>query len=217
MNRLRVATSQYYIRPVETFDGFRAQVEALVATAADYECGLLVFPEYFTVQLLTLGDIRRPVREQIRDLARQKDRFVELMAGLARQHEIHIVAGSIPVLGETDDVVHNESFVLATGAGARSGTKRFGPGGDRGGRRRVGGGLPGRGGAPAGRHERPGFSSDGHLRSARGGDCRGPTLGTGCLTHRQAIGIAASQATPSADPGSGGAEQGERSTRAYIP
>lgn len=112
MDRLRVATSQYFIRPVETFDGFRAQVEALVATAADYQCGLLVFPEYFTVQLLTLGDIRRPVREQIRDLACQKDRFVELMSGLARQHAIHIVAGSIPVRGEAEDVIHNECYVF---------------------------------------------------------------------------------------------------------
>lgn len=112
MDRLRVATSQYFIRPVDTFDGFRAQVEALVATAADYQCGLLVFPEYFTVQLLTLGDIRRPVRDQIRDLACQEERFVELMAGLAKQHGIHIVAGSIPVKGEREDVIHNESFVF---------------------------------------------------------------------------------------------------------
>jgi len=112
MDRLRVATTQYFIRPVATFDDFRAQVEALVATAADYECGLLVFPEYFTVQLLTLSDVRRPVRDQIRDLARQEGPFVEFMAGLARAHRIHIVAGSIPVRGDEDDVVYNESFVF---------------------------------------------------------------------------------------------------------
>lgn len=112
MDRLRVATSQYFIRPVETFEGFTSQAEALVATAADYQCGLVVFPEYFTVQLLTLGDIKRPMRDQIRDLADQQPRFVEFMSGLAKKHGIYIVGGTIPVRGE-GDIVYNESFVFA--------------------------------------------------------------------------------------------------------
>ena len=68
-NRLRVGSLQYFIRPVDSFDQFAAQVSALVETAVDYECRLLVFPEYFTIQLLTLGDLRRPIKTQIRDLA----------------------------------------------------------------------------------------------------------------------------------------------------
>ena len=64
MERLRVAALQYLIRPVTTFEQFRDQVDALLQTAADYRCQLVVFPEYFSVQLLTLGDIRRPIREQ---------------------------------------------------------------------------------------------------------------------------------------------------------
>lgn len=50
---------------------------ALVETAADYKCQLLVFLEYFTVQLLTLGNLKRPMREQIRELARQVPRFID--------------------------------------------------------------------------------------------------------------------------------------------
>lgn len=44
-NRIRVASLQYFVRPVRTFDDFRAQVEGLVETAADYRCQLVVFPE----------------------------------------------------------------------------------------------------------------------------------------------------------------------------
>ena len=73
MERLRVGALQYLIRPIRTFDEFRDQVSALIETAADYKCQLAVFPEYFTVQLLTLGDVRRPIREQVRSLA---DQFV---------------------------------------------------------------------------------------------------------------------------------------------
>ena len=64
MERIRVASLQYYIRPVQTFEQFSQQVEALVETAADYDCHLVVFPEYFTVQLLTLNNIKRPIETQ---------------------------------------------------------------------------------------------------------------------------------------------------------
>jgi predicted amidohydrolase len=111
MERIRVAALQYFIRPVTTFNQFRDQVVALVETAADYRCHLLVFPEYFTSQLLTLSNVRRPMPEQIRDLARQVPTFLELMAGLAKEHRLYIVAGSIPVLSDGNDV-HNSCFVF---------------------------------------------------------------------------------------------------------
>lgn len=116
MDRIRIGTLQYLIRPVHTFDEFCGQVSALVETARDYDCKLVVFPEYFTVQLLTLGDIRRPMPEQIRDLARQSPRYVELMSSLARKYSIYIVGGTTPVMGD-GDTVYNVAHV-------------FGPSGD---------------------------------------------------------------------------------------
>jgi predicted amidohydrolase len=110
MDRIRVATLQYFIRPITSFDQFRNQVAGLVETAADYKCHLLVFPEYFTLQLLTLEDIRRPIHELVRSLALQRERFVELMSGLARKHCIYIAAGTIPSNGSEDGVIHNECF-----------------------------------------------------------------------------------------------------------
>ncbi|MFQ5876215.1 MAG: carbon-nitrogen hydrolase family protein [Acidobacteriota bacterium] len=113
MERIRVAALQYWIRPVQTFDMFRDQVEGLVGTAVDNRCHLIVFPEYFTVQLLTLGNVKRPIAEQIRDLARQGPKFVELMAALARQHRIYIVAGTIPVVDEDSAPVYNQCFLFS--------------------------------------------------------------------------------------------------------
>lgn len=110
VERIRVASLQYYIRPVQSFEQFHDQVQSLVETAADYKCQLLVFPEYFTIQLLTLGNVKRPIRDQVRDLARQVPRFIEMMTALAKKSRIYIAAGTIPVLGETDDIVHNKSF-----------------------------------------------------------------------------------------------------------
>lgn len=110
MERIRVAALQYNVRPVERFEEFQAQVEALVDTAADYECHLLVFPEYFTVQLLHLGDVGRPIDQQVRDLAKQVPRFLEMMGRLAKKHGIYIVGGTIPAMDDGSDLVHNECF-----------------------------------------------------------------------------------------------------------
>ena len=110
MERLRVASLQYLIRPVSSFDQFRDQVEGLIDTASDYGCQLLVFPEYFTVQLLTLGDVRRPIDEQIRSLACERDRFVNLMRDAAQRHGIYVVAGTIPEIDATSGMVHNRSY-----------------------------------------------------------------------------------------------------------
>jgi predicted amidohydrolase len=112
MERLRVASLQYLIRPVRSFDEFADQVTGLVDTAADYKCGLLVFPEYFTAQLLTLGDVKRPIREQVRELARERDRFVGFMSDQAKKNGMYIVAGTIPVIAD-DGAVRNQSFLCA--------------------------------------------------------------------------------------------------------
>jgi predicted amidohydrolase len=100
MTRIRVAALQYFIRPIESFDDFAAQVTGLVETAVDYGCQLVVFPEYYSLQLLTLGDIKRPLPVQLRSLAAQHEAVVELVSGLAQQHRLYIVAGTVP---EMDD------------------------------------------------------------------------------------------------------------------
>src|SRR5690606_39137356 len=84
-------------------------------TAADYKCELVVFPEYFTVQLLTLGNVRRPISEQIRDLAGQLPRFVEMMERLAKDHHMYILAGTIPAMDDTGRVVNRAYFFGPTG------------------------------------------------------------------------------------------------------
>jgi len=113
VDRIRVASMQYFIRPVQTFQQFADQVSALVETAADYKCQLAVFPEYFTVQLLTLGDVKRPIKAQVRDLAAQVEPYIELMSRLSRQHGIYVLGGTIPVADDHTDDVYNQAFLFA--------------------------------------------------------------------------------------------------------
>jgi len=113
VDRIRIASLQYFVRPVQTFQQFADQVTALVETAADYKCQLAVFPEYFTVQLLTLGDVKRPIEVQVRDLARQVEPYRELLAGLARRHGMYVLGGTIPVPDDGTDDVFNQAFFFS--------------------------------------------------------------------------------------------------------
>jgi predicted amidohydrolase len=104
---------QYFIRPLVDFEQFADQVSGLVDTARDYKCGLAVFPEYFTLQLLTLGDTRRNIDEQVRVLASHVPRYVELMSGLAKKHGLYNAGGTIPVIDEGRAEVYNDAFLFA--------------------------------------------------------------------------------------------------------
>jgi predicted amidohydrolase len=116
LERIRAASLQYFIRPVSTFEQFRDQVLALIETAADYRCHLVVFPEYFTIQLLTLASVKRPIKDQVRDLAKQAPLFVETMKNAAREHNIYIVGGTIPVEDSASGYVTNRChFFSPTG------------------------------------------------------------------------------------------------------
>ncbi|MCW5960312.1 MAG: carbon-nitrogen hydrolase family protein [Pyrinomonadaceae bacterium] len=117
LERIRVATLQYFIRPVASFEQFEEQVSALVETAADYKCHLLVFPEYFTAQLLTLGDIKRPISTQIRDLAGNVSRYIEMFEKLAKDSGIYIVGGTIPTIEDGRDEIFNKCYLFSPKGG----------------------------------------------------------------------------------------------------
>ncbi len=113
MNRIRVGSLQYYIRPVKSFSEFALQVESLVETAVDYKVKLLVFPEYFTTQLLTLGNNKRPIAEQIRDLAEQEGQIVNLIADLSKKNKLIIVGGTLPGFSDDKSSILNKCYVFS--------------------------------------------------------------------------------------------------------
>lgn len=97
--KVRVACVQYQVRRIETFQDFADQVEYFVETAADYRSDFVVFPEFFSVQLLSQKELRKlPALEGIRRLSELTDTFMELMSRMAREYGLHIVAGSHPMV-----------------------------------------------------------------------------------------------------------------------
>ncbi len=89
----RVATVQYEMRRVESFDDFAQQAEFFVDTASDYKADFVLFPELFTLQLLTVIQSERP-GQAARALAEFTPAYLDLFTDLALRYNINIIGGS---------------------------------------------------------------------------------------------------------------------------
>lgn len=94
--RVRVAAVQYGQRRVAGFDGFAAQVEEAVRVAADYGSDFVLFPELFTLQLLSAEPRLLSPAEAIERLSRHTAAFTALLQRLAAQYRIHVIGGTHP-------------------------------------------------------------------------------------------------------------------------
>ncbi|HYO95443.1 MAG TPA: GNAT family N-acetyltransferase [Polyangiaceae bacterium] len=98
VRKVRVAAVQYQVRRVRNFDDFATQVEYFVGTAAGYRADFVMFPELFSMQLLSEEGLQKlPAIQGISRLAELERPFFELMSRLAREYGIHIVAGTHPI------------------------------------------------------------------------------------------------------------------------
>ncbi|MEP7029929.1 MAG: GNAT family N-acetyltransferase [Pseudolabrys sp.] len=110
-NTVRVAAVQYQLRAITSFDEFAQQVEYFVDVVADYKADFAVFPELFTLQLLSIENRHVPAAEAIAALTSYTARFKEMMSKLAVSYNVNIIGGSHPTR-EADGDVHNISYVF---------------------------------------------------------------------------------------------------------
>jgi predicted amidohydrolase/ribosomal protein S18 acetylase RimI-like enzyme len=94
---VRVAAVQYQMRRIASFEEFAQQVQFFVDAASDYHCDFLLFPELFTLQLLSLTEAKRPGLAA-RKLATLTPRYLHLMTRLAVKYNVNIIGGSQFVL-----------------------------------------------------------------------------------------------------------------------
>jgi predicted amidohydrolase len=90
---VRVAAVQYEMRRVSSFEEFERQIEFFVDSSADYRADFVLFPELFTLQLLSLAPAGRP-GEAARRLAEHTPRYLELFGRLAIKYNVNIIGGS---------------------------------------------------------------------------------------------------------------------------
>jgi predicted amidohydrolase/GNAT superfamily N-acetyltransferase len=94
--RVRIAAVQCLLRPIASFEEFAHQVEFFVHSAKDYHAHFVLFPEFFTMQLLSYINEPAPALA-VRRLARLAPQYEELFIRLARETGIYIIGGTHPV------------------------------------------------------------------------------------------------------------------------
>ena len=94
--RVRVCAAQYHMRAIGSFEELERSVEFFVDSADSYHCHFLLFPEYFTYQLLSFKK-RLSMKEAAEELAGYTDRYVSMFKRIAQKYNIYIIGGSHPV------------------------------------------------------------------------------------------------------------------------
>jgi predicted amidohydrolase/GNAT superfamily N-acetyltransferase len=94
--RVRIAAVQYLLRPIACFEDFSSQVEFFVRSAKEYRAHFVLFPEFFTMQLLSYINEPAPALA-VRRLAQMAPEYEALFMRLAKETGIYIIGGTHPV------------------------------------------------------------------------------------------------------------------------
>lgn len=116
MTSYRLALAQYPIEKLSSFPQWQEKINQWVEQAVAGGARLLVFPEYAAMELAALdpasmGDLQG----SLAFVAGLVDRIDAHHAALARRHDIHIVAGSLPVSTGEDHVVNRARLFAPNG------------------------------------------------------------------------------------------------------
>lgn len=108
---VRVATVQFGMRRIAKIEEFEEQVEYFVDVASDYEADFVVFPELFTLELLSINSNRLQPIEAIEQVADYTKRYRAFMEKLAVSYNINIIGGTHPTRMENGDI-RNIAYVF---------------------------------------------------------------------------------------------------------
>jgi predicted amidohydrolase/ribosomal protein S18 acetylase RimI-like enzyme len=97
-DQIRVASVQYGQRRIRSFDEFRQQVLYYVDVTADYRADFVLFPELFTMQLLSIANEPVQPGEAMRQIMEYEDELMELFTEASMKYNINIIAGSTPLI-----------------------------------------------------------------------------------------------------------------------
>jgi predicted amidohydrolase len=90
--KFRVSAVQYHLHTIDSFEEFSLQVEHYIKTAQEFSADFVLFPEFFTTQLLSIDKNGR--RATIDDLPDYTQNYRELFIRLAKQTKMHIIGGT---------------------------------------------------------------------------------------------------------------------------
>ncbi len=107
---VRLATVQLQARAVADFDEFIRNIEYFVDIASDYRANFVVFPELFTLSLLSFETAKLSPMEAIDRLTEHRAPLVAELSRMALRYNINIIGGSHPTRTDDGDI-QNVAYV----------------------------------------------------------------------------------------------------------
>ena len=97
--KFNIATAQYNIGFLESWQQYQYKVTSWVAEAALQDAKILVFPEYASMELASLfgKEVYSSLNKQLASMQTLHDDYVSLYQSLAIQYQCYIQAGTFPV------------------------------------------------------------------------------------------------------------------------
>lgn len=106
---VRVCAVQYQMRMIDNYEEFEKHCEYFVDVASDYRCDFVLFPELFTMQLMSFMPGNRPGKAA-RLLTQFTESYISFFSGMAVRYNINIIGGSH--LTVENDELYNISFLF---------------------------------------------------------------------------------------------------------
>jgi predicted amidohydrolase len=114
---LKIAAAQYSFRKHSSFNDFQAHVEEWVEEASKNNARLLVFPEYGSIELVSLmpKEIQENLSQQLLDIQNFRDDFLNCYIHLAKKYNVYIIVPSFPWQESDGDFINRAFFVNPDG------------------------------------------------------------------------------------------------------
>ncbi len=109
-DRVRIAAVQYGQRRISSFEDFTQMALYFIDVTADYGADFVLFPELFTLQLLSVENEPVQPHEAIEIIAGYEERIKAFFADAAVRYNINIIAGSTP--SRRDGKLYNVSHAF---------------------------------------------------------------------------------------------------------
>ncbi|GLB59483.1 carbon-nitrogen hydrolase family protein [Cytobacillus sp. NCCP-133] len=91
--KIRVSAVQYHLHTIRSFEDFAKQCEHYIKTAQEFRSEFVLFPEFFTTQLLSIGS-EQGTSLTINELPGFTDQYRTLFSKFAQETNMHIIGGT---------------------------------------------------------------------------------------------------------------------------
>ncbi len=108
---IRVASVQYKQRQIHSFEEFKSIISYYVDVAHDYRADFILFPELFTLQLLSIDNQKVRPEQAIERLTEYTDELKHFFSEIAVKYNVNIIAGTHPTK-IAKDCIHNIAYVF---------------------------------------------------------------------------------------------------------